>query len=128
MPQEAGQPTCCEAKYSHDDSMEHVVSKYLESVKRYVESPNEQAVEALVAHLGIALHDRDAAVVAANSPSELEEIKVGYCAKTLDIRHEEAQKAIDAVCEKMKGDTAKCRVTFYYLLAEEPDTMDRLCG
>lgn len=107
--------------------MEHVVSKYLDSVKRYVESPNEQAVESLVGHLGIALHDRDAAVVAANSPSELEDIKVGYCAKTLDLTHEEAQKAIDAVCEKMKGDTAKCRVTFYYLLAQETNKMDRLC-
>ncbi|EMI53815.1 DUF2853 family protein [Rhodopirellula sallentina] len=104
------------------------MSKYLENVKKYVDSPNENAVEALVGHLGLALESRDSAVVAATDDEELARIKTGYCSKTLDLSSEEADKALAAVCEKMKGDTAKCRVTFYYLLAEASDSMDRLAA
>ena len=104
------------------------MSKYLENVKKYVDSPREDAVEALVGHLGIALENRDSATVAAGDPKELETIQKKYCSRTLDLTKEEAEKAMAAVCEKMKGDTAKCRVTFYYLLADVSDTLHRLAG
>ena len=104
------------------------MSKYLENVKQYVKSPNEDAVEALVGHLGIALDGRDSSGVATSDPSELETVRKGYCSRTLDLTKEEADKAIAAVAEKMKGDNHKCRVTFYYLLAQESDTMHRLAG
>ncbi len=104
------------------------MSNYLENVKKYVDSPNEAAVEALVGHLGLALQSRDSAVVAVTDPEELARIKSGYCSKTLDLTPEEADKAMEAVCAKMKGDTAKCRVTFYYLLAEASNSMDRLAA
>lgn len=104
------------------------MSDHLASVKKYVDSPNEDAVLALVGHLGIALESRDSAVVAATDPGELASIKSNYCSKTLDLTDEEADKAIAEVCEKMKGDTAKSRVTFYYLLAEVSGTMSRLAG
>ena len=102
------------------------MSNYLENVKQYVSSPNEDAVESLVGHLGIALKDRDSAIVAVTDPNELQAIKDGYCSKTLDLSDEEADKAIAEVSEKMKGDSSKCRVTFYYLLAETTDTLNRL--
>ncbi|TWT69741.1 DUF2853 family protein [Crateriforma conspicua] len=104
------------------------MSDYLKNVKEYVESPNEDAVAALVNHLSIALDNRDSAIVAATDDGELESIKDGYCRKTLDLDEAEADKAIQAVCERMKGDRAKCRVTFYYLLAEESGKMSRLAG
>lgn len=104
------------------------MSKYLDNVKQYVENPNEVAVEALVGHLGLALHNRDASVVAANDPGELDSVRSGYCSKTLDLTPEQTDAAMATVLEKMKGDTAKCRVTFYYLLAQESDTMNRLAG
>ena len=102
------------------------MSNYLENVKKYVSTPNEDAVESLVGHLGIALQSRDSAVVAVTDPDELQSIKDGYCSKTLDLSDEEADKAIAAVSDQMKGDTAKCRVTFYYLLAESSGTLNRL--
>lgn len=102
------------------------MSKYLENVKKYVDSPNEDAVLSLENHLRIALENRDSELVAASDPKELEAIKEGYCSKNLDLDDAEADKAIQAVCERMKGDNSKCRVTFYYLLAEESDTMHRL--
>jgi hypothetical protein len=104
------------------------MSKYLENVKRYVDSPNEDAVEALVGHLGIALEGRDSSGVAVTDPGELEAVRKGYCSRTLDLTAEEADKAIAAVAEKMKSDNFKCRVTFYYLLAQESDSMNRLAG
>ena len=104
------------------------MSKYLENVKKYVDSPREDAVDSLVGHLGIALHNRDSAVVAANDPNELAAVRDNYCSKTLDLDNETADKAIETVCQKMQGDTAKCRVTFYYLLADETDSMHRLVG
>ncbi|TWT94222.1 DUF2853 family protein [Neorhodopirellula pilleata] len=104
------------------------MSPYLENVKKYVDSPNIEAVAALEGHLGLALESHDSALVAANDPEEIASIKSGYCSKTLDLSDEQADRAIAAVCEKMKGDHAKCRVTFYYLLAQESNSMDRLVG
>ncbi len=101
---------------------------YVENVKKYDPNPNEDAIAALVNHLGIALQDRDASLVAATDPDELAGIRDNYCSKTLDLDKEAADAAIAKVCERMKGDTAKSRVTFYYLLAVESDTMHRLAG
>ena len=104
------------------------MSDYLANVKKYVDSPNEDAVLALVGHLGIALESRDSAVVAATDDEELARIKSGYCSKTLDLSSDEADKALASVCAIMKGDHAKCRVAFYYLLAHESNSMDRLAA
>lgn len=103
------------------------MSNYLENVKQYVPSPVEDAVDSLVGHLGIALESRDGAVVAATDPDELATIRDGYCNINLDLDREEADAAIAKVCEIMKDDRQKCRVTFYYLLAQETDRMHRLC-
>ena len=103
------------------------MSKYLENVKQYVASPNEDAVESLVGHLGIALESRDGSVVAATDPDEISAIRDGYCNTNLDLDAGEADAAIAMVCELMKDDRQKCRVTFYYLLAQETDRMHRLC-
>lgn len=104
------------------------MTKYLENVKRYVDAPVEDAVESLVAHLKIALQTKDGSSVAASDPKELEAVKSGFCSKNLDLEDAEADRAIKAVCAKMKNDNPKCRVTFYYLLAEETNTMDRVAG
>lgn len=103
------------------------MSKYLENVKKYVDSPVEDAVDSLVGHLGIALDHHDSALVAINDPAEVKKIRDGYCNTNLDLDADEADAAIAKVAEIMKGDTAKCRVTFYYLLAQESDRMHRLC-
>lgn len=103
------------------------MADYLANVKQYVESPVEDAVDSLVGHLGIALKSRDGANVAATDPDELKNIRDGYCNVNLDLDADEADAAIAKVCDIMKGDTSKCRVTFYYLLAQETNRMHRLC-
>jgi len=103
------------------------VSKYLENVKQYVPSPVEDAVDSLVGHLGIALDTQDGSNVAATDPEELKKIRAGYCSINLDLDGDEAAAAIAKVCKIMEHDRNKCRVTFYYLLAQETDRMHRLC-
>ncbi|MEO9592567.1 DUF2853 family protein [Rhodopirellula bahusiensis] len=104
------------------------IEKYLANVKKYVPNPSEDAVESLANHLRLALANRDSATVAATDPDELAGIKRGYCSVNLDLTSEEADAAIQKVSNIMKGDKAKCRVTFYYLLAQESDTMHRVAG
>lgn len=43
----------------------------------------------------------------------------GYAAKKLGMDASSAEAAIAAVCETMKGDRNKQRVTFYYLMAKD---------
>ena len=104
------------------------IEKYMANVKKYVPNPSEDAVESLANHLWLALANRDSAIVAATDPDELAGIKRGYCSVNLDLTSEEADAAIAKVCKIMQGDKSKCRVTFYYLLAQESDTMNRVAG
>lgn len=102
------------------------MNRYVTRLRKYVESPDQGVVRKLVAHCGIALRFRDAARVAAKDPSELERIRDGFCVKRLGLAPQEATPAIDAVCRQMAGDTSKCRVAFYYLLAEKTGRLERL--
>jgi len=103
-----------------------VKTKYLDNVKKYVESPNETAIEAIVGHLGLALDSHDGSLVASQDSNEVATIKTSYCSKPLDLTPKQTEQAFEAVCKKMDGDHAKCRVTCYYLLAQESDSMDRI--
>lgn len=102
------------------------VKKYTENVKKYADNVNEDIVSAIIKYCGIALRSRDSSTVAASDPKELKTIKVGFAAKKLELSAEEADIGIQKVCDIMKGDRAKKRVTFYYLLAEATGTMSKL--
>ena len=102
------------------------MSEYLENVKKYAKNVNEDAVSNIVKYCGIALRSRDSSTVASSDPKELETVKKGFATKKLELSPEEAQAGVDKVCEIMKGDRAKHRVTFYYLLAEATGTLDKV--
>ena len=99
------------------------MANYVESIERFVESVNETVVENLVKHLGGSLASADGATVAVTDDSELKTIKDGFCAKYLELTEEKAEAAIKEVAELMKHDTAKCRVTFYYMLADKTSNL-----
>jgi energy-coupling factor transporter ATP-binding protein EcfA2 len=101
------------------------MSNYAESIERFVDSVNTAAIDGLVKHLGIALRNPDSATVAASDDSELATVRDGFCAKHLGMSAEEADAAIAKVAETMKHDSAKCRVTFYYLLADAAGKLDQ---
>ena len=55
---------------------------------------------------------------------ELDSIRDGFCKKHLELEPAKAEELIAEVCEVMKHDSAKSRVTFYYLLAEKAKKLD----
>ena len=90
-------------------------------VKKYAASFDAAAVDGIVKHLGIALHNKDASFVACNDKVERDRVRDHFLKKKLALSAADAEldQAIMAVCERMKGERDKPRVTFYYLLAEK---------
>ena len=99
---------------------------YLPDVRKYSPNANEAAVAAIVKYCGIALQKRDSSMVSTADPKEMATVKQGFATKKLGLTPEQADAGIKAVVEKLKGDRTKNRVTFYYLLAEETGTLDKL--
>ncbi len=102
------------------------MSDYSADIAKYTASVNEAAVKAIVTYCGIALRNRDSSLVSASDPRELATVRDGFAAKKLGLTPEAADAGIKTVVAKMKGDTSKSRVTFYYLLAEATGTLGKL--
>jgi len=103
------------------------MSDYTTDVERYSDKPDTGAIDTIVKYCGIALRgSADAATVAATDRKELDRVRDGFASKKLGLDAEAADAGIQKVCDRMKGNTRKHRVTFYYLLAEETGTMDKL--
>ena len=96
------------------------MADYLEDVRKYDAKASEEVVAKIVKHLGIALRNRDSALVSCSDPSELDRVRASWCAKKLGVDDEaRAKAAIEKVCGQMSADRTKSRVTFYYLVAKE---------
>lgn len=102
------------------------MEKYTEDVRKYATNVNEDAISAIVKYCGIALRNADSALVSATSTTELATVRDGFAARKLGLSAEQADAAMKKVIEKMKATPRKSRVTFYYLLAEESGTLDKL--
>ncbi|MEZ5870617.1 MAG: DUF2853 family protein [Nitratireductor sp.] len=95
------------------------MSDYLADVQRYDAGASEDTVKKIVRHLGIALQSRDASLVSCTDPSELDRVREKWCMKKLGLTDEgKCNDVIAKVCEEMKADRNKQRVTFYYLTAK----------
>lgn len=97
-------------------------------IARYATTVDGEAVAAIVRHLGIALRSKDAANVACSSKSERARIRDGFLKRALGLTAPDAEldTAIAGLCQRMKADTSKSRVTFYYLLAEHFEKLTAL--
>ena len=97
----------------------YAMSDYLADVKRYDGGASEEHVKKIVRHLGIALQSRDASLVSCTDPSELDRVVEKWCMKKLGASDKGSCDAVvEKVCEEMKDDRNKSRVTFYYLVAK----------
>ena len=95
------------------------MSDYLADVQRYDANADAEIVGKIVKHLGIALRSRDASLVSCTDSNELDRVRKSWCMKKLGNNDEaRCDKEIAAVCQTMKGDRNKQRVTFYYLVAK----------
>lgn len=103
---------------------------YSDDVKRYQPNVNDKAVAGIVKHLGIALKSNDASLVSCSSKDELATVRESWLKKKLKMTEDDAalDKSIAGVCEAMKADKKKARVTFYYLLAEKHGKLAALGG
>ena len=90
-------------------------------VKKYVANADDAAIAGIVRYLGIALRNRDSALVSFSDKTETDRVRNNFLKKKL--ARTEADSALDAaiakVGEQMKADRTKNRVTVYYLLASE---------
>jgi hypothetical protein len=99
---------------------------YKSDISKYTSNINDQAIEKIVKFCGISLQSRDSSLVSCTDSAEIDRVRKGFATKVLGLGEAEADKAIGAVCEKMKADKTKHRVTFYYLLAETSGKIDAL--
>ena len=102
------------------------MSDYSTDIAQYSSPVNEAAVMAIVKYCGIALRSADASKVASSDPQEMATVRDGFAAKKLGLTAAAAEAGLKVVAEKMKGNRAKSRVTFYYLLAEATGTLAKL--
>jgi 3-dehydroquinate synthetase len=95
------------------------MSDYLADVKKYDAKADADAVGKIVKHLGIALRNRDSALVSCSDQKELDRVRTNWCGKKLGVSDDaKTNLAIQKVCETMASDRSKSRVTFYYLVAK----------
>jgi Protein of unknown function (DUF2853) len=92
-------------------------------VKKYAANFDAAAVDGIVKHLGIALHEKskDASFVACHDKAERDRVRDHFLKKKLGLTASDAEldQAVMEVCERMKTERDKPRVAFYYLLAEK---------
>ena len=96
------------------------MADYLADVKKYDAGASAEVVNKIVKHLGIALRNRDSALVSCTDPKELDRVKANWISKKLGVTDAaKAESAVEKVCKAMAADSSKSRVTFYYLAAKE---------
>lgn len=87
-------------------------------------------IDGIISHLGPAIHDADASLVACSDEQERATIKQNFLIGKLGLNDsEELDKAIEEVCHAMgQSNTKKHRATFYYLLVAILKQEDHFLG
>ena len=90
-------------------------------VKKYVAKADDAAIAGIVRYCGIALRNRDSALVSFSDKAETDRVRTNFLKKKLALTQADSvlDAAIAKVGEQMKADRTKNRVTVYYLLASE---------
>lgn len=97
------------------------MSDYLADVEKYAKKPvNETAVAYLAKTYQLVLSKADSRYVACSDAEERARVRENFLKKKLGLTDDDGKldDAVKAVCEAMKADRTKSRLTFYYLLAE----------
>jgi predicted flap endonuclease-1-like 5' DNA nuclease len=92
--------------------------KYYTNVKKYDPKARKPVVQGIVKYCGIALRTRDGSLVACSDEAELKTVADGYVTKKLQ-KQSGQMELVKEVCQDMKGERFKSRVTFYYLAAKK---------
>ncbi len=102
------------------------MSDYKADIEKYDPSVEQGTVDNIVKYCGIALRGKDSSLVSSSDKKELNTVRDGFAKKKLGLEPAAAEAGIEQVCEQMKGERQKSRVTFYYLLAKATNTLDKI--
>ena len=94
------------------------MDKYYANVKKHDSRANRAVVEKIVKYCGVALKSRDSSLVACSDKTETDRVVKGFVTKKLGLKTG-GEALVQGVCQDMKGERFKSRVTFYYLCAKK---------
>jgi hypothetical protein len=98
---------------------------HLADVKKFAKKPlNEAAFAGLSKAYALVMSKSDTRYVACSDAAELERVRENFLKKKLGLTASDLDATIKSVCEHMKADKTKSRLTFYYLLAEHYGKLD----
>ena len=103
------------------------MTDHVADIKKYTSKAiNETAVAHLARTYQLVLSKPDSKYVACSDPAECARVRDNFLKKKLKLESGDLDGAIKAVCQTMKADRSKSRLTFYYLLAEHFEKLDTL--
>lgn len=92
---------------------------HLADVKKFAKKPlNEAAFAKMTKSYALVMSKADTRFVACSDPVELARVRDNFLKKKLGLSSADMDASVKAICEHMKADRTKSRLTFYYLLAE----------
>jgi D-serine deaminase-like pyridoxal phosphate-dependent protein len=98
---------------------------HLADIRKFARKPvNEAAAAAMSRAYALVMSKPDTRYVACSDPAELARVRDNFLKKKLGLNGGDLDASIKAVCERMKSDNTKSRLTFYYLLAEHHGKLD----
>ena len=98
---------------------------HLADVKKFAKKPlNEAAFAGMSKSFALVMGKADTRYVACSDPTELERVRENFLKKKLGLKTADLDASVKAICEHMKADKTKSRLTFYYLLAEHYGKLD----
>ena len=92
--------------------------KYYANVQKFDPKARKPVVQGIVKYCGASLKSRDASLVACSDEAELKRVANGFVTKKLGKTADQMELVKD-VCQQMKEQRFKNRVTFYYLAAKK---------
>lgn len=94
-----------------------LVDKYEATAKKLGLKVNRELLEKVAKGCGPSIYRKDASLVAASDPKELERVKKNFLIKKLGMKDTpKLDAALAKVCADMKGARQKPRALFYYQL------------
>lgn len=98
---------------------------HLADLKKFTTKPiNEAAFAGMQKAYALVMSKPDTRYVACSDAEELERVRENFLKKKLGLKSGDLDGSIKAICEVMKADRTKSRLTFYYLLAEHHGKLD----
>ena len=92
--------------------------KYYANVLKFDPKARKPVVQGIVKYCGVALSTRDGRLIACTDESELKTVAKGFVTKKLG-KTDGQLEFVKGICQDMKSERFKQRVTFYYLAAKK---------